>query len=67
MNSGLIVTRPQLEALGLVAAAEPPLPALPPARVSSFPQRWPSYQRCLENAPAARKGDRSDVSRADFT
>ena len=66
-NSGLIVTRSELEALGLVAAAEPPLPALPPARVSSLPRRWPSDQRCLENAPPARDGGRPDVSRADFT
>jgi hypothetical protein len=68
-NSGLIVTRPQLEAFDLVAPVEPPLPARPPARVSdaSIPRRWPSYQRCLENAPAARGSSHADVSRADFT
>jgi hypothetical protein len=65
----LVVTRSQLEALGLVAAAEAPMPTLPPARVSAFssPRAWPSYQRCLENAPPATGGDRPDVSRADFT
>jgi hypothetical protein len=67
-SPGLVVTRAELEALGLVAPAEPPLP-IPPARVShsSSSRRWPSYQRCLENAPAARGGSRPDVSRADFT
>ena len=28
---------------------------------------WPSYARCLQNAPCARDSDRADVSRADFT
>jgi hypothetical protein len=67
-SPGLIVTGSELEALGLVAPAELPLP-MRPARVSAFssPRAWPSYQRCLENAPVARGGDRSDVSRADFT
>jgi hypothetical protein len=67
-NPGLIVTCSELEALGLVAPAEPPLP-VPPARVSpsSSTRRWPDYQRCLENAPPARGGGRPDVSRADFT
>jgi hypothetical protein len=31
------------------------------------PRRWPSYQRCLENAPLARAGRHRDVSRTDFT
>ncbi len=66
-NPGLVVTPSMLEALGLVALAEPPLPPRP-ARVSPSCRRsWPSYQRCLENAPPARGGDRPDVSRADFT
>lgn len=30
-------------------------------------KRWPSYERCLENAPLAHDGDRPDISRADFT
>jgi hypothetical protein len=67
-SPGRVVTRSELEALGLVAPAEPLLP-IPPARVShsSSSRRWPSYQRCLENPPAARGGSRPDVSRADFT
>jgi hypothetical protein len=67
--SGLVVTRSELDALGIVAPAEPPLSMLPPARVSrpSSPRSWPSYERCLENAPPTRGGGRPDVSRADFT
>ena len=30
-------------------------------------KQWPSYERCLQNAPCARDSDRPDVSRADFT
>jgi len=63
------ITRPaELEALGLVAAAAAP-PAARPGRV--FPlsraKAWPSYERCLRNAPRAHDSDRPDVSRADFT
>jgi hypothetical protein len=28
---------------------------------------WPSYRRCLQNAPLAHRSDRPDISRADFT
>jgi hypothetical protein len=68
-NPGLIVARAELEALGIVAPAEPQAPVLAPARVSrpSSARPWPSYQRCLENAPQARGSGRPDVSRADFT
>jgi hypothetical protein len=68
-SPGRVVTRSELEALGLVAPAEPPLPVLPPARVSRLAgaRPWPSYQRCLQNAPPARNGGHPDVSRADFT
>ncbi|SRR6266700_1744191 len=61
-------TRTALEALGLVAAAAAHSPVLPPGRVS-FPRarQWPSYERCLRNAPLAHHSDRPDVSRADFT
>jgi hypothetical protein len=63
-----MVTTGELEALGLVAAPEP----VPVIRISrSFPGRrskaWPSYERCLQNAPPTHHGDRPDVSRADFT
>jgi len=63
-----IVTPAELEALGLVAAPDPS-PGIPPGRVSPRwrPQQWPSYDRCLNNAPPAHCGDRPDVSRADFT
>ena len=62
------VSESDLQAIGLVAAPE--LKAVAHhARVA--PDRpaaaWPSYERCLQNAPRARDGDRADVSRADFT
>ena len=62
------VTGVDLEALGLVAGEE-----ATPLRHSTRPasgrhaQAWPSYERCLQNAPCARDSDRPDVSRADFT
>jgi hypothetical protein len=65
---GLVVTRAELESLGLVAPAKPA--ATRGARVSSsapLPRGWPSYQRCLDNAPLTRDGSRPDISRADFT
>jgi hypothetical protein len=64
---GLIVSRSDLEALGIVAPPEKV--SSPPARVtrSSEGKAWPSYQRCVQNAPPARDGDRPDISRADFT
>jgi hypothetical protein len=66
---GLVVTRAELEALGVVAPLEKTEPAPPPARVSpGFRRRgWPSYRRCVEGAPPAREGGRPDISRADFT
>jgi hypothetical protein len=66
-HPGRIVTRADLEALGVVSAPE--TAAAPPAR---SPRRyhgargWPDYQRCLANAPPVHGGDRRDVSRADF-
>ncbi len=66
-SPGLVVTRAELEALGVVA---PPEMCPPPGRVShrqSGRKAWPSYQRCVENAPPARNSDRPDISRADFT
>jgi RepB DNA-primase from phage plasmid len=63
-----VVTRVQLEALGLVAAPPPdwgvPVVRKNPRRPA---QQWPSYERCLQNAPPAHHSDRPDVSRADFT
>jgi len=68
-NPRRVVTRGELEAAGLVPAPAP-IPASRPARVhrSWRPKAWPSYERCLRNAPPAhRSSDRPDVSRADFT
>lgn len=63
-----IVTAGQLEALGLVAGPESMAVSRPPGLAAGrCAKRWPSYQRCLENAPGARDGQRPDVSRADFT
>jgi hypothetical protein len=31
------------------------------------PKTWPDYQRCLKSAPLTHRGDRPDVSKADFT
>ncbi len=64
---GLVVTRSDLEALGVVA---PPEISQPPRRAShrqSGRKAWPSYERCVQNAPPARGSDRPDISRADFT
>jgi hypothetical protein len=69
-NSGLVMTRAQLEALGVVASPEKTESLPPPARVSPRRQGskgWPSYQRCVQGAPPARDGGRPDISRADFT
>ena len=69
-NPGLVVTRAELEALGVVAPLEKIESLPPPARVSPRRQGskgWPSYQRCVEGAPPAREGGRPDISRADFT
>jgi hypothetical protein len=62
------VTETQLEALGLVAGPEAVMLRHVPRR-ASIPRapQWPSYERCLQNAPCARDSDRPDVSRADFT
>lgn len=63
-----IVSAATLEELGLVAAPVVDV-RVPAARVSlqTRPKLWPSYERCLQNAPRAHHSDRADVSRADFT
>lgn len=63
-----IVTRDELEAAGLAAASDP-IPVVRPvrARPKWRAKAWPSYERCLQNAPSAHRSDRPDVSRADFT
>ncbi len=69
VHPGRVVTRAELEALGVVAPLEKPAPAPPPARASrrSGRRTWPSYQRCVQGAPPAHHSDRPDISKADFT
>jgi hypothetical protein len=67
-SPGLVVTRAELEAFGMVAPPEKATPAaIPLSRRHTDGRGWPSYQRCVENAPPARGGQRPDISRADFT
>jgi hypothetical protein len=67
VQPGRIVTREQLESMGLVAPApaKPELPASPLRCSDDWPRRlaWPSYDRCTEEA-LARGRKRSS---ADFT
>jgi len=65
---GRTVTRVELQGLGLLAVPNP-MAVSHPGRISSGQnvKSWPSYERCLQNAPRARDSDRADVSRADFT
>jgi hypothetical protein len=65
---GRTVTAEQLQALGLVARPEPAKEPLIPFRASrqGRPEMWPSYQRCLDGAPAARHHNGHDRSMADF-
>ncbi len=63
-----MVTRADLEALGIVAPPEKTAPAaIRLSRRRPDARGWPSYQRCVDNAPPSRGGDRPDISRADFT
>jgi len=65
---GLVVTRAELEALGFVSPPEKVVPATTHlSRRRPDARGWPSYQRCVENAPPARGGGHPDISRADFT
>jgi hypothetical protein len=67
-SPGQVVTRAELEALGVVAPAEKRgEAAIDTARRRPDPRGWPSYQRCIDDAPEARGGGRPDRSRADFT
>lgn len=60
-----MVSAPQLDTLGLVAAEDPRTEAF--RRPWRPKNRWPSYQRCVEGAPLAHSSDRQDISRADFS
>ena len=63
-----IVMRSELEAIGLVATPGP-IPASRSFRAcpKGRARAWPSYERCLQNAPLAHRSNRPDISRADFT
>ena len=66
-QAGKIATLEQLDALGLLAPADPPKPAPALPRVARA-GKWPSYAKCLANAPMTTgQGDRKDTSKADFT
>lgn len=69
-SAGRIVTADELQGRGLVAAPED-APARVSLRVSPArkgrARRWPSYDRCVQNAPPVHQGERPDISRADFT
>jgi RepB DNA-primase from phage plasmid len=68
VNPGRVVTRAELEALGVVTPPERTAPAIiRPARRQHGVRAWPSYQRCVANAPPVRGGGQPDISRADFT
>jgi hypothetical protein len=67
-SPGRVVTKAQLEAIGVVAPPERTVPAIVRTSLRTPGARgWPNYQRCLENAPPTRSGDRPDISRADYT
>jgi hypothetical protein len=66
-SPGLIVTRAEMEVLGIAAPPEKADPATRFSRRRPDGRGWPSYQHCVENAPPARCGDRPDISRADYT
>jgi len=65
---GHIASRGELEAAGLAAAPDV-VPVMRVVRPRSLrpAKAWPSYERCLQNAPPAHQSERPDVSRADFT
>jgi len=67
-HPGKVVQRVELDRLELVAPVAEVKVAAP--SVSRFPaerRKWPSYQRCVRQAPRVRGGeDRPDISKADF-
>jgi hypothetical protein len=72
-NPGLVVRAGELESRGFVALPEAPRPRVSP-RPSAGRRRgarkWPSYERCLDQAPPLVKagGSQSEArSRVDFT
>ena len=63
---GLTVSEALLESRGLLSPTETEAPRHAPARRQPRRRTWPSYARCLEDAPAARNHDGKDRSHADF-
>jgi hypothetical protein len=64
---GRIASKDGLEGQGLVAPREEPKPLR--SRVSptyTGRRKWPSYHRCVENAPPNHGNTGPDISRADF-
>jgi hypothetical protein len=66
---GQMASTGQLESMGLVA--EPEKPAPPIFRLSGTDRirsnKWPSYLRCVNDAPLNHDKTGPDISRADFT
>ena len=68
IGPGKIAKQADLEALGVVAQPEKTdSAAIHISRRRPATRGWPNYQRCVDNAPPARSGDRPDISRADLT
>lgn len=68
-HPGKVVQRAELESRELVAPLEE-VKFVAPRVSSSLPagrRKWPSYQRCVQQAPSVRGGEnRPDISKADF-
>ena len=68
MDAGNVTSTIALEEAGFVAVPEQPSPPRPAADAGLHDVKvWPSYQRCVQGAPPIHRGDRPDISRADFT
>lgn len=71
INRSCIVSIDELARRGLLADRPPRHAPVAPMQkrssVSSVPHRFPSYQRCLDDAPKARNHDGPDRSKADWT
>ena len=67
-HPGKVVQRVELENRELVAPLEEVTVAAPSVSfLAAGRRKWPSYQRCVQQAPLVRGGeDRPDISRADF-
>jgi len=70
INHSCIVSIDELARRGLLADLPPRHAPVAPRQkhssVSSAPHRFPSYQRCLDDAPKARNHDGPDRSHADW-